>query len=83
MRIGRRLRPLLILRDRKEIATLLALRNVHNRRNELDEKPRYLEQRRVEVVEVVQDETLDMGTIVVLWGANVKYFYENQNGRLT
>ena len=66
MRIRRRLEPLLILRDREEIATLLALRNAHNRRNELDEEPGDLEKRRIEVVEEVDEKTLDMTTVVIL-----------------
>lgn len=37
--------------------------------NELDQKSRYLEQRRVEVIEVVDEQSLDVRAIVILWKA--------------
>ena len=66
MRIGRRLQPLLILGDSKEIPPLITLRNAHDRRNELDQESGNLEERRVEVVEEVDEETFDVGAIVIL-----------------
>ena len=74
MRIGRRFQPLLVLGDGKEIPPLITLRNAHNRRNKLDEEARDLEERRVEVVEEVDEETLDVATVVILHNARTSVY---------
>ena len=62
-----RLQPPLVLRERKEVLALVALRDTNDRRDKLQQERRVqLEQRRVKVVEEVQDKTLDMRTIVIL-----------------
>ena len=55
-----------VLRDGEEVNLLVALRDSHDRCNEFDQELGHLEQGRVEVVEVVQDEAFDMRTIVIL-----------------
>lgn len=60
------LAPLLELGQREERLLILALGHLDNRRNELDEEAIELEQRRVEVVEVVDEETLDVRSIMIL-----------------
>ena len=74
MRIGRRLQPLLVLGDSKEIPPLITLRNAHDRRNKLDEESGDLEERRVEVVEEVDEETLDMAAVVILPDARTSVY---------
>ena len=74
MRIGRRLQPLLVLRNSKKIPPLISLRNAYNRRNELDEEARDLEERRVEVVEEIDEETLDMAAVVILHNAHTSVY---------
>lgn len=61
------LQPLLVLRDGEEIDLLVSLRDTNNRRDELDQELRDLEKGRIKVVEVVENETLDVRTIMILY----------------
>ena len=67
VRIRRVLQPLLVLRDSEEVDLLISLRNTDDGRDKLDEEFGNLEQRGVEVIQVVQDKTLDMRTVMILF----------------
>jgi hypothetical protein len=66
MRVRRIFEPLLILRDREEINTLLAFGNSHDGSYELDQEIRNLEQRRVKVIQEINEKSFDVRTIVIL-----------------
>ena len=71
VRVRRVLKPLLVLGDGEEVDLLVPLRDTDDGRDELDQELGHLQQGRVEVVEVVQNKTLDMRTIVILGRASV------------
>ena len=51
---------MLVLRDGEEVNLLVALRDSHDGCNKFDQEFGHLEQGRVEMVEIIEDETLDM-----------------------
>jgi hypothetical protein len=58
--------PLFVLRQRIETQLLLALPGLDDGRDEFDQEVGYAEQRGVKVVEEVDDQTLDVRSIVIL-----------------
>ena len=70
VRVRRLFEPFLVLRNREEVDLLVSFRDTDDRRNELDQELRNLEQRRIEVIEVVENETFDVRTIVILSNEN-------------
>ena len=71
MRVRRLFEPFLVLRNREEVDLLVSFRDTDDRSDELDQELRDLEQRGIEVIKVVENETLDMRTIVILGRASV------------
>lgn len=64
--------PLFVLRHSVEAVFLLSLPYLDDRGDELDQKVRNLQQRGVEVIQEVDDQTFDMRTIVILIGHDHK-----------
>lgn len=64
--ILRSLQPLFIFRYGEEINSLLSFRYPNDRCYELDKEIGDFEQRRVEMVQEVDEKALDMGAIVIL-----------------
>lgn len=60
------LHPLLELGDSEEINRFFPMAHSDNGSDEFNEEIRELEQRGIEVVEEVDDESLNVGTIVIL-----------------
>ena len=60
------LEPLLILGNREKVNFLIALRDSNDRSDELHQELRNLQQGGVKMVEIVQDKTFNVRTIVIL-----------------
>lgn len=67
VRILRSLQPLFIFRYGEEIDSLLSFAYPHDRCDELDKEIGDFEQRRIEMVQEIDQKALDMGAIVILY----------------